>query len=162
VIHPQGQKARAEGTGDAGAVRRAPAPPDLVAILKAEITRRGLGPDDAIFTLDDGRPLSGAIYRKVWRQARAAVLEAHEVDLPLGRNVSALRDACIAAWLRNGDQTAAHIVTVAECADISSVRLTERFSHCLRKPSGIPWDLLKAAFSGPAPQSVPTTAARRP
>ncbi|MBT2396177.1 hypothetical protein [Streptomyces sp. ISL-100] len=164
LIHPQGQEGHVEGADGAGDVRRVPACPELVAILKTEVTRRDLGHDDAIFVLDDGRPLTGSVYREVWRQARAALLEANEIDSPLGRNVSALRDACIAAWLRNGDQTAAHIVTVAECAGVSVPRLAERFAHCLRKPTPaeIPWDRLEAAFRLSALRSEPMAAARRP
>ncbi|MEU0388435.1 hypothetical protein [Streptomyces chartreusis] len=75
--------------------------PESVVLLQAEISRRGLRDDDAIFVLDDGRPLTTSVYRKVWGQARAAVLEAHEIDSPRGRTLSALRDACIAAWLKN-------------------------------------------------------------
>ncbi|TQE23739.1 tyrosine-type recombinase/integrase [Streptomyces ipomoeae] len=84
-----------QGQGGTGAVRRAPACPELVVLLKAEISRRGLRDDDAIFVLDDGRPLTTSVYRKVWRQARAAVLEAHEIDSPCGRTLSAFV-AC--AW----------------------------------------------------------------
>ncbi|MFF2808801.1 hypothetical protein ACFVT2_16795 [Streptomyces sp. NPDC058000] len=164
LIHPQRQERRVEETDGAGAVRSVPAGPDLVALLKAEVTRRDLRHDDAIFVLDDGRPLTAPVYQEVWRQARAAVLAAHEIDSPLGRNVSALRDACIAAWLRNGDQTAAHIVTVAECAGMSAARLAERFAHCLRKPTPaeIPWGRLTAALRLPAVPSEPMAAARRP
>ncbi len=163
LIRPQGQAGHVEGADGAGAVRRVPACPELVAILKTEITRRDLGHDDAIFVLDDGRPLAGSVYRKVWRQARAAVLEANEIDSPLGRNVSDLRDACIAAWLRNGDQTAAHIAAVAECAGVSAPRLAERFAHCLRKPTSaeIPWGRLAAALRLPDVRSEPMAAARR-
>jgi integrase len=165
LIHPQGQERRATDSERAGAERRVPACRELVALLKAEIARRDLRPDDAIFVLDDGRPLTAPVYRKIWQQARAAVLEAHEADSSLGRNISALRDACIAAWLKNGDQSSAHIFVVAECAGMSAPRLAERFAHCLRKPTRdeIPWDRLEAALalpdlsSGPAP-----TAVRRP
>ncbi|MEE1942530.1 tyrosine-type recombinase/integrase [Streptomyces sp. TRM 70361] len=164
LVRPQGRTGHRSGISEAEAVRSVPACSDLVAILKAEITRRGLGPDDALFTLDEGRPLTGETYRRVWKHARAAVLEAHGIDSPLGRNVSALRDACIAAWLRNGDQTAAHIAAVAECAGVSAPRLAERFSHCLRKPTPaeVPWDRLEAAFRLPTPRSEPMTTARRP
>ncbi|MFD3804025.1 hypothetical protein ACFWTC_10415 [Streptomyces sp. NPDC058619] len=134
-----------------------------MALLQAEIARRDLGPDDAVFTCEDGRPLPDAVYRRVWRQARAAVLESDEIDSPLGRRVSDLRTACIAAWLRNGDQSAAHVVMVAECADLTASRIAERFSHCLRrpKPTEIPWDRLEVAQCLPAPQSDLMTAARR-
>jgi hypothetical protein len=80
-------------------------------------------------------------------------------------NISALRDACIAAWLKNGDQTAAHILAVAECAGMSAPRLAERFAYCLRKPTRdeIPWDRLEAALALPDLPSEPAlTALRRP
>ncbi|MFC5955272.1 hypothetical protein ACFP51_12470 [Streptomyces pratens] len=166
LIHAQEQALDRRGreVAGAGAARRVPASTQLVAILKTEITRRDLHPDDAIFVLDDGRPLTASVYREVWRQARAAVLEAHELDSPLGGEVSALRDACIAAWLKNGDQTAAHILAVAECAGMSAPRLTERFAHCLRKPTPdeIPWDRLEAALRLPDLPSWPSPTAHRP
>ncbi|MFE1837490.1 hypothetical protein [Streptomyces sviceus] len=59
-----------------------------MALLKAEITRRDPRPDDAISVLDEGRPLTAPACRKIWQQARAAVLEAHEADSSLGRNIS--------------------------------------------------------------------------
>lgn len=60
LIHPQSQKSDAGKAAGAGTARRVPAGPKLVALLKAEITRRGLRPEDAIFVLDDGchQPLS--------------------------------------------------------------------------------------------------------
>jgi integrase len=163
LIHPKGQERRESDPERAGVERRVPARRELVALLQAEITRRDLRPDDAIFVLDDGRPLTAPVYRKIWRQARAAVLEAHEVDSSLGRDVSALRNACIAAWLKNGDQTAAHILTVAECAGMSAPRLAERFAHCLRKPTRdeIPWDRLEGALALPDLSSEPAPTAVR-
>ncbi|MEU7100834.1 hypothetical protein AB0A66_21260 [Streptomyces longwoodensis] len=165
LIHPQGRERRETDSERAGAQRRVPACRQLVALLKAEITRRDLRPDDAMFVLDDGRPLTAPVYRKIWQQARAAVLEAHEADSSLGRDISALRDACIAAWLKNGDQSAAHIFVVAECAGMSAPRLAERFAHCLHKPTRdeIPWDRLEAALALPdlLSESAPT-AVRRP
>ncbi|MDT0476794.1 hypothetical protein RM863_32175 [Streptomyces sp. DSM 41014] len=145
----------------AATVRRVPVGRDLAAIIKKEIARRGLGPDGLGFVLDDGRPLTAPVYRNIWRQARAAVLEAHEVGSPLGSTVSSLRDARIEARLRNGDQTAAHIVTVAECAGMSASRLAERFAHCLRKPTPaeIPWHLLEEDIDLPEAASEPTGAA---
>ncbi|MGI5458789.1 hypothetical protein ACQEWB_37565 [Streptomyces sp. CA-249302] len=164
LVHPQAEERREKDADRAGAVRRVPLCRDLAAILKEETIRRDLHPEDAIFVLDDGRPLTAEVYRKVWRQARAAVLQAHETDSPLGRHVSALRDARIAAWLKNGDQTAGHILAVAECAGMSAPRLAERFAYCLRKPTRdeIPWDRLEAALALPDLPSQPTPTARRP
>ncbi|WP_327178691.1 hypothetical protein OG599_27750 [Streptomyces sp. NBC_01335] len=163
LVHSQAQERREKDSEHAGAVRRVPVCRDLAAILKEETIRRGLGPDDATFVLDDGRPLTAEVYRKVWRQARAAVLQTHELDSSLGRHLSALRDARIAAWLKNGDQTAAHILAVAECVGMSAPRLTERFADCLHMPTRdeIPWDRLEAALALPALPSQPTSAVRR-
>ncbi|MET9507825.1 tyrosine-type recombinase/integrase [Streptomyces flavidovirens] len=164
LVHPQAEERREkDSAARAGAVRRVPVCRELESILKEEIIRRDLRPDDAIFVLDNGRPLTAQVYRKAWREARVAVLQAHEIDSPLGRHVSALRDACIAAWLKNGDQTAAHILAVAECAGMSAPRLAERFAHCLRRPTRdeIPWDRLEAALALPDLPSEPTPAARR-
>ncbi|MEU2800614.1 hypothetical protein [Streptomyces sp. NPDC006863] len=163
VVHPQAQERREEDSDSAGTIRRAPVCRRLAAIMQEETTRRDLGPDDAIFLLDNGRPLTAQVYRKVWQQARAAALQAHELHSPLGRHVSALRDARIAAWLRNGDQTAGHILAVAECAGMSAPRLAERFANCLRKPTRdeIPWDRLEAALALPE-LSQSTSTARRP
>lgn len=164
LVHPQAQERREKDADRAAAVRGVPVCRELAAMLKEEIIRRDLGPDDAIFVLDDGQPLTAEVYRKVWRQARAEVLQAHEIDSPLGRHVSALRDACIAAWVKNGDQTAAHILVVAECAGMSAPRLAERFAYCLRKPTPdeIPWDRLEAALALPDLPRQATPAARRP
>lgn len=160
----QTQERREKDPDRAGAVRRVPVCRDLAAILKEETIRRDLHPEDAVFVLDDGRPLTAGLYRKVWRQARAAVLPAHELDSRLGRHVAALRDARIAAWLKNDDQTAGHILAVAECAGMSAPRLAERFAHCLRKSERdeIPWDRLEAALALPDLPSQPTRTARRP
>ncbi|MBZ9642208.1 hypothetical protein [Streptomyces sp. PSKA30] len=164
LVPSQGQDGRVEGDSGTSVARRVSACPESVALLKAEISRRSLRDDDAIFALGDGRPLTISVYRKVWRQARAAVLEAHEINSPRGRTISALRDACIASWLENGDQTAAHIVTVAECVGVSVPRLTERFAHCLRRPTSaeIPWDCLEATFALPEVWGESTTAECRP
>ena len=92
--------------------------------------------------------------RKAWQQARAAALQAHELNSPLGRHVSALRDARIAAWLKNGDQTAGHILAVAECAGMSAPRLAERFATAFTSRHGTkslgidskpPWPFLSRA-----------------
>ncbi|MHC3462909.1 hypothetical protein [Streptomyces flavovirens] len=164
LVHPQAQERREKDSGHAGAVRRVPVCRDLAAILKEETIRRDLRPDDAIFVLDDGRPLTAEVYRKVWRQARATVLQAHELHSSLGRHVSALRDVRIAAWLKNGDQTAGHILAVAECAGMSAPRLAERFANCLHKPTRdeIPWGRLGAALALPDLPSQPTSTVRRP
>jgi hypothetical protein len=70
----------------------------------------------------------------------------------------------MAAWLKNGDQSAAYILTVAECAGVSAPRLAERFAHCLRRSTRaeIPWDRLEAAVALPEVGGESTAAQRRP
>ncbi|MFJ8228594.1 hypothetical protein ACIQ9E_01360 [Streptomyces sp. NPDC094448] len=164
LVHPQAPERCEKDSDCAGDVRRVPLCRQLATILKEEAIRRNLRPDDAIFVLDDGRSLTAQIYRNVWWQARAAILEADEIDLSLGRNVSDLRDACIAAWLKNGDQTVAHILAVAEWAGMSAPRLAERFAPCLRMPTRdeIPWDQIEAAMALPDLPSDSKSAPQRP
>ncbi|AJP04952.1 hypothetical protein TU94_29400 [Streptomyces cyaneogriseus subsp. noncyanogenus] len=62
----------------------------------------------------------------VWRQAREAVLEAHEIGSPLARSACDLRDACISTWLKD-HRTALDIVVVAERVGASASSLVRRF-----------------------------------
>ncbi|WP_145969040.1 hypothetical protein [Streptomyces hyaluromycini] len=58
LVHPQAQDRREKDLDRAGAVRRVPVCRELTAILKEETIRRDLRPDDAMFVLDNGRPLT--------------------------------------------------------------------------------------------------------
>lgn len=104
VVH-----ARRDGTVEGGregtGIRRVvPVCPRLVELLKEQIVARELGPDDAVFLCDDGRPLSGAMYRRAWKQACEGVLESRGTDSTAGVNVSVLRDVCI--WV--GEEGVVH------------------------------------------------------
>ncbi|MFD9424478.1 MULTISPECIES: hypothetical protein [unclassified Streptomyces] len=80
VIRPRCPGKGDEAVEGAGVVRLVPASPELVVILRADVTRRCLGPEELMFTRDDGRPLPGAVYRRAWHRARKAVLEARGFD----------------------------------------------------------------------------------
>ncbi|WP_405721879.1 hypothetical protein OG607_10835 [Streptomyces sp. NBC_01537] len=147
VIHPRRLRDGDDEAEGAGGPRVVPACPELVEVLKAEVARRGLGPDDAMFTRDDAQPLSGGVYRRVWHQAREVVLEAHEIDSPLGSRVSNLRDACITKWL-SGYRTIFEVFAVAERVDVSAPSLARRFPHCFQPPGEVCNDLLEAALDG--------------
>ncbi|MEU8523416.1 hypothetical protein [Streptomyces sp. NPDC048577] len=156
VIHPRHASGK-DGVGEASeAPRVVPAPPELVGILRAQIARYALRPDDAIFTGEGGQPLSGAVYRRVWRQAREAVLAGHEIDTRLGRRVSDLRDARITKWL-GGHRTAVEVLMVAECIGVSVFALARRFPHCFRPSGKISYDLMEAALM---PDEEPVADAR--
>ncbi|MFJ8536138.1 hypothetical protein [Streptomyces sp. NPDC093591] len=146
VIRPRRPRDRSEAVEGDDAPRVVPACPELVEVLRQEVARRGLHPDDALFTCDDGRPLSGAVYRRAWNQAREAVLEAHEIDSPLGRHVSGLRDACISKWLGQYC-TGFKGFVVAERVGVSAPSLVRRFPHCFRTSGDIANDLIEAAFT---------------
>jgi len=83
---------------------------------------------------------------------------------PMPDDVRVILDWVQRNTLKNGDQTAGHILAVAECAGMSAPRLAERFAYCLRKPTRdeIPWDRLEAALVLPDLPSKPTPTARRP
>ncbi|GAA2245862.1 hypothetical protein GCM10010232_36200 [Streptomyces amakusaensis] len=161
VIHPRRLKDGDEAVEGAGVVRVVQASPELVEILKEEVVRRGLGPEDLMFTRDDGRPLTGAVYRRAWRQARESVLEPSEFSSPLGRSVSDLRDTCIATWL-SGHRTAWEIITVADRTGVSASSLARRFPHCFQPPASAEASnaLIEAAFAIADPYCEPARAAR--
>ncbi|MGC9539845.1 hypothetical protein [Streptomyces sp. UG1] len=161
VIHPRRLGGRDGEAEDAGAPRVVPACPELVDILRAEAAHRGLRPDDALFTRDDGRPLAGEDYRGAWREAREAVLEVHEIDSPLGRNVSDLRDACISTWL-SGHRTALDVFNVADRVGVSASSLARRFPHCFQASGADANDLIEAAFAISDLDGEPTRAGRLP
>ncbi|MGW0824818.1 hypothetical protein [Streptomyces sp. NPDC002845] len=161
VIHPRRRSGRDGEAEDTDAPRVVPACPELVEILRAEVTHRGLRPDDAIFTREDGRPLSDAVYRRAWHQAREAVLETHEIDSPLGRSVSDLRDACISTWL-SGHRTALEVFMVADRVGVSAPSLARRFPHCFQASGEASNDLIEAAFTIADLEGEPTRAVRTP
>lgn len=161
MIHSRRLKDGGEAAKVAGVVRVVPASPELVAILKAEVARRDLGPEDLMFTRDDGRPLTGAVYRRAWRQARESVLEADEFSSPLGRSVSTLRDTRIATWL-SGHRTAWELFTVADRTGVSVSSLARRFPHCFQPPASAEATnaLIEAAFAIADPGGEPARPAR--
>ncbi|MBK3525364.1 MULTISPECIES: hypothetical protein [Streptomyces] len=147
VIRPRPLSGSDAVTGNVtGAPRVVPACPELVEILRAEVARRGLHPEDAMFTREDGLPLSDAIYRRVWRQAREAVLETHEIDSPLARSVGDLRDARISTWLKD-HRTALDVLMVAERVGVSASSLVRRFLYCFQQSREAANDLIEAAFA---------------
>ncbi|WP_165990206.1 hypothetical protein [Streptomyces sp. YIM 98790] len=148
VIRPGfSQAGKGEVRGVAGG-RVVPACPQLVQILKAEVARWALRPGDALFTRDNGRPLSRALYQQVWQQARKAVLEEHEAGSPLGAGVSDLRDACIEDWLR-GHRPMWKVVEVAERVGVSAASLLPRFPERAQVPVELTNALIEACYDMP-------------
>ncbi|MFZ3495817.1 hypothetical protein ACODT5_21760 [Streptomyces sp. 5.8] len=124
-----------------GEMRRVPASSELVEVLREEVSRRGLTADDLLFAGTSGEPMSSALYRRAWARAREAVLDPNEVGSPLGRQVSDLRDACVARWLVSGIS----VFAVAEVVGTSASYLAKRFPHCFPVGAVIPWDRIELA-----------------
>ncbi|MFB8128566.1 hypothetical protein [Streptomyces mirabilis] len=109
----------------------------------------GLGPGDPMFTREDGWSLSGAVYCGTWREARKAVLAAHEIDSPLGESVSDLRDARISTWL-SGHRTALDVIVIAEHVRVSALSLARRFPHCFQASGQVANGLIEP----PSPRTI--------
>ena len=61
-------------TGRTGPIRMIPAPPALVAMLRAHFTAYGPAPDGRLFRGPRGGPLSGSVYGRAWHSARTVAL----------------------------------------------------------------------------------------
>ncbi|MFF4452991.1 hypothetical protein [Streptomyces goshikiensis] len=133
--------------GGIGKQRLVPVSSRLLGILKRQIAEGELGLDDALFRCDDGRPLSGAMYRRAWKQACEAAREGGGAGSPTGGTISVLRDSCIAGWLGSGSLPVIEVMEIAERAGVSACSLYLRFPFCFRLAGEIPWDRLEAAFA---------------
>ncbi|MEU7042856.1 tyrosine-type recombinase/integrase [Streptomyces varsoviensis] len=111
----------------AGDTRPVPAHPALVAILRGLIEEDGLKPGDLLFPGEQGGLLAGSVFRRVWGKARAAVLDEHEYDSPVGKRVYDLRHTCLTTWLNNGVPSA----QVAEWAGNSVPVLLAIYARCV-------------------------------
>lgn len=83
---PRGLKARAENE-----LRIVPIPPDLVRILRDHTNTYPLAADGRLFSLDDGSPITGQVYRRVWKAARGAALTEREAASKLAARPYDLR-----------------------------------------------------------------------
>lgn len=72
-------------------MRLVPIPPYLVRVLCNHKTAFPPAPDGRLFYLDDHAPVSGPVYRKVWKRARAAALTSEEHASKLAQRVYDLR-----------------------------------------------------------------------
>lgn len=115
-------KHRAPGEG-----RTVPAPPALVALLRAHIDEFGTAPDGTVFVTAAGEPLSQPTYDRIWKQARTRVLTTAQASSPLARKVYDLRHACLSTWLNAGVPAA----QVAEWAGHTVEVLLRTYAKCL-------------------------------
>ncbi|WP_438485436.1 tyrosine-type recombinase/integrase [Streptomyces sp. S186] len=112
----------------AGEVRKVPVTPELAGVLREWIGKAGLEPGDLLFPGERGGSLSSSVYRRVWKQARQAVLSPGDVEARLGEHVTGLRDSCLDLWLKKG----VPVWVVAEWAGVSASSLALRYPHRFR------------------------------
>ncbi|QUC58976.1 hypothetical protein IOD14_20505 [Streptomyces sp. A2-16] len=126
--------------------RKVPVTPKLAGVLRHWISSADLGPGDRLFPGEQGGPLSSSVYRRVWRQAREAVLRPDELEAGLGEKVSGLREVCLVDWLRRGLSAWG----VAEWAGVSASWLALRYPQCFRVDDvEIDWDRLEEMLDLP-------------
>ena len=118
----RGLKHRPEGT-----IRRVPAPPVLVAMLRAHHAAYGTAPDSRLFRGTHGGPLSGSVYGRAWQSARTLALGPELAARGLARRPYDLRHAALSLWLNAGGDPA----QIAARAGNSVAVLLTVYTHCI-------------------------------
>jgi hypothetical protein len=141
-----------------GAIRMVPAPPALVAMLRAHFTAYGPAPDGRVFRGTRGGPLSGSVYGRAWQSARTLALGPELATGGLARRPYDLRHAALSLWLNAGGDPA----QIAARAGNSVAVLLTVYSHCIHGRD----DLLNQQISrvlGPpaAPGPCPSVESQR-
>ena len=149
----RGLKHRPEGT-----IRMVPAPPVLVAMLRAHHAAYGIAADGRLFRGTRGGPLSGSLYGRAWQSARTLALSPELAAGGLARRPYDLRHAALSLWLNAGGDPA----QIAARAGSSVAVLLTVYSHCIHGRD----DLLNQQISrvlGPpaAPGPCPSVESQR-
>jgi len=110
-----------------GAIRMVPAPPVLVATLRAHFIAYGTAPDGRLFRGTRGGPLSESVYGRAWHAARAIALGPELAASRLARRPYDLRHAALSLWLNTGGDPAA----IAARAGNSVAVLLTVYTHCI-------------------------------
>jgi integrase len=109
-------------------VRPLPIPPALVMILRDHLAEFGTSPDGRLFFgVESGENVPGAVYSRIWQQARVIGLSPAQVTSPLARRPYDLRHAALSSWLAAGVPP----TEVAERAGNSVKVLLTVYAKCL-------------------------------
>lgn len=109
------------------AVRRVPAPPALVAILREHLERYGVAPDGRLFPALSGGRVRESVYTRIWKEARQIGLSPAQATSPLAARPYDLRHAALSSWLNAGVPP----TEVAERAGHSVKVLLSVYAACL-------------------------------
>ena len=148
----RGLKHQPEGT-----IRMVPAPPVLVAMLRAHHAAYGTAADGRLFRGTRGGPLSGSLYGRAWQSARALALGLELAAGGLARRPYDLRHAALSLWLNAGGDPA----QIAARAGNSVAVLLTVYSHCIHGRD----DLLNQQIIcvlGPPPAVDPCLSVEKP
>ncbi|MFG2831142.1 tyrosine-type recombinase/integrase [Streptomyces sp. NPDC048434] len=107
--------------------RPVPAPPLLVALLRAHIMEFGTAKDGRLFANERGDVLGTSSYWRVWQEARPIGLPPDKAVSPLGRRPYDLRHTCITNWLNAG----VPVAEVARRAGNSPEVIHRRYEGCI-------------------------------
>ncbi len=104
-----------------------PIPPPLTVLLRQHLARFGTGVDGRLFWSPRGGPVSGAVYGRVWKEARRRALTPSEASSPLAARPYDLRHAAVSTWLNSGVSA----TQVAEWAGHSVHVLLKVYAKCV-------------------------------
>ncbi len=124
----RGLKHRPDGT-----IRTVPAPPVLVAMLRAHHAAYGTAPNGRLFRGTRGGPLSGSLYGRAWQSARTVALGPELGATGLARRPYDLRHADLSLWLNPGGDPA----QIAARAGNSVAVLLTVYTHCIHGRDGL-------------------------
>jgi len=137
--------------GPDGAIRMVPAPPVLVAMLRAHHAAYGTAPDGRLFPGTRGGLLSESLYGRVWHAARAHALGPELAASGLARRPYDLRHAALSSWLNAGGDPA----QIAARAGNSVAVLLTAYTHCVHGHDDLLNQQISRIFGPPARPSVP-------
>jgi integrase len=109
------------------AVRRVPAPPALVTILREHLDHCGAAADGRLFPALSGGRVRESVYTRIWKEAREIGLSPAQAASPLAARPYDLRHAALSSWLNAGVPP----TEVAERAGHSVKVLLSVYAACL-------------------------------
>ncbi len=127
-----------------GDVRRVPAPPQLVELLRAQIKCFCQDGPDRLFRGAQLADIQQVTYTTIWRRARTSALTSIELKARLARRPYDLRHAAVSTWLAAGVDS----VRVAEWAGHSVQVLHRVYAHVMHGDDSHSRRRIESHFAG--------------